>query len=103
MGGEELSGWYESGWSEKDQNEGEYPMWIYIDRKICHLVDYCASQSAREEDVADLKADRHSCVVAVSEDGNLVRAREVPCKNMNENEVKLNSSFSYMLPCWWHR
>ena len=96
-----MSGWYESGWSEKDQNEGEYPMWIYIDRKICHLVDYCASLSAWEEDVADLKADRHSGVVAVSEDGNLVRAREVPCKKMNENEVKLNSS--YMLPCWWHR
>merc|ERR1719331_2338932 len=38
-----------------------------------------ASLSARQQDVADLKADRHRRVVSIGEDGNLVGACEVPC------------------------
>merc|ERR1719331_2869295 len=38
-----------------------------------------ASLSARQQDVADLKADRHCRVVSIGEDGNLVGACEVPC------------------------
>merc|ERR1719331_3817062 len=38
-----------------------------------------ASLSARQQDVADLKADRHCRVISIGEDGNLVGACEVPC------------------------
>merc|ERR1719331_489386 len=58
-----------------------------------------ASLSARQQDVADLKADRHCRVVSIGEDGNLVGACEVPCchavcaKSCSTEDVGPESNF----------